>query len=61
MAINDTSESTVTFRGTSVVNKVISKQLLRADVKGGICGHKMDRQANMHIQTHLQTSRLHLR
>lgn len=34
MALNDTSVPTVTFRNASVVNKVISKQLLSFHLRG---------------------------
>lgn len=35
MVLNDTSVPTVTFRSTSVVNKVISRQLLSFHLRGG--------------------------
>lgn len=63
MALNDTSVPTVTFRSTSVVNKVISKQLLcslfRVDYIGTLRNRERRgrRQANMHAQTHLQLSK----
>lgn len=63
MALNDTSVPTVTFRNTSVVNKVISKQLLSSHFRGTyedtLRNHERQghRQTNMHVQTHLQLSR----
>lgn len=63
MALNDTSVPTVTFRNTSVVNKVISKQLLSSHFMGAyvdtLRNHERQgrRQTNMHVQTHPQLSR----